>query len=62
MKEDGGLEVLEASESEGCLLDGLDLRVEPLGDGIGDAVHEIGQHVVQLLLNVLRGLDHRLEA
>ena len=62
MEEDGGLEVLEAAEPEGCLLDGLDLRVEPLGDGIRYAVYEFGQHVMPLLLNVLRVLDHRLEA
>ncbi len=62
VEEDGGLKVLEAAESTGCLFDGLDLRVELLGDGIRDAVHEIGQHVVQLPSNVLCGLNHRFEA
>jgi len=36
VEEDGGLEVLEAAQS----LDGLDLRVEPLGNGIHDAVND----------------------
>jgi len=40
VKKDGGLEVLEAAQSASCLLDGLDLRVELLGNGIHDAVNE----------------------
>jgi len=40
VEEDGGLEVLEAAQSASCLLDGLDLRVEPLGNGIHDAVND----------------------
>ena len=40
MKVDGRLEVLPVSEAVGHFLDGLDLRVEALADGVGDAVGE----------------------
>ena len=62
MEEDGGLEVLEAAESIGRLLDRLDFGVESFSHGIRNAVGEVGQYVVQLLLNVLRDLDYRFAA
>jgi hypothetical protein len=36
-KEDSGAVVFEAAETAGVGLDGLDLGVEALGEGVGDA-------------------------
>lgn len=41
MEVDGDLEVVTISESAGTLLDGADLGVEALGDGIGDGMSKV---------------------
>ena len=45
MEIDGDLEVIRIAIAAGALLDGGDLRVQALGDGVGDAMREVGQHV-----------------
>src|SRR2546425_10988460 len=59
---DGGLEVLSVTEAVGHFLDGLDLRVEALTDGVRDAVSEEGQDVRQVALDEAGGLDHGRQA
>jgi len=47
-KEDAGAVVFEAAEAAGIGLDGLDLGVEALGEGIGDRVLEVRQKIHQM--------------
>ena len=51
VEEDGGPEVLEATEPAGRLLDRLDSGMETFGHGVGDAVGEEGEDVMQLPVN-----------
>ncbi len=46
MEEDGDLEVIPVPVATGHLLALLDLRVDPLADGVGDPVLAVGQDVV----------------
>src|SRR4051812_13547879 len=55
---DRELEVMLIPKAVGALLDGLDLRVEPLGDGVGHPVREVGEHIGQVALDRLRCVDH----
>src|SRR3972149_4334313 len=62
VKVDGRLEVLPVAEAVGHFLDGLDLGVEALTDGVGDAVSEEGHDVRQVALDQPRGVDDRRQA
>jgi hypothetical protein len=42
-EEDSGAVVFEAAEAAGVGFDGLDLGVEAFGEGVGDAVPEVGE-------------------
>lgn len=46
MEVDHGLEVLDVSEATGSPLDGHDLAVEPLGNGVGDWMATGADHVL----------------
>lgn len=59
MEVDGDLEVLEVPEAVGTLLDGGDLGVQALGDGVGDAVREVAQHVGKVRVDELGDLHDR---
>src|SRR5881628_692724 len=56
------LEVLPVAEAAGGVPDPLDLRVQALGRGVGDAVAQIGEDVRQVRLEHPRLLDHWLES
>ena len=45
MEVDGRLEVLQVAEAVGHLLDRLDLGVEPLADGVRDAMRKVAEDV-----------------
>src|SRR5258708_33931294 len=59
VKVDSRFEVLSVPETVGHLLDGLDLGIETLGDGVGDAVGEEGQNVGQVALDHAGRVDPR---
>ena len=48
---DGGLEMLPVAKAVGHLLDGLDLGVEALTGGVGDAVGKEGHDIGQVTLD-----------
>lgn len=56
MEIDGDLEVVRVAITTGALLDGSDLRIQSFGDGIGDAMSEVGQHIGQMPGDQLGGL------
>ena len=62
MEVDGNLEVIRISVAEGALLDGGDLGIQTLGDGVRNAMLEIGQDVGQVALDQLGGRDDGREA
>lgn len=45
---DGDLEVIRISVATGPLLDRANLGIQPFGNGIGDAMFEVGQHIWQV--------------
>src|SRR5437867_13036701 len=55
----GDLESLGIAVAAGALLDRGDLRVQPLGRGVGDAVLEVREHVGQVPRDRLGRLDDR---
>ena len=61
-EEDAGAVVLEGAEAAGVGFDGLDLRVEPFGHGVGDRVAQVGDDILKMPLQHLRHFLHRLEA
>ena len=47
-EEDSGAVVFEAAEAAGVGLEGLDLGVEAFGEGVGDAVLEVGEQTAEM--------------
>ena len=60
-EEDAGAIVLEGTKAAGVGLEGLDLTVEPLGDGVGDRMAQVGEDVLQVAPDHFRHLDDGLE-
>ncbi len=61
VEEDGGFKVAVIPEPVGHLLDGLNFRVEPLADGIGDTVVEVGDDIRPVALEQRGHLSHRIQ-
>lgn len=55
-EEDSGAVVFEAAEAACVGFDGLDFGVEALGEGVGDAVLEVGEQTAQMRLQGLGDL------
>ena len=62
MEVDGQLVMVAIAKATGHLLDDLDLAVEALGSGIGDAVLEVREHVRQVSLERLGRFLDRLKS
>ena len=57
-EEDSGAVVFEPTEATGVGFDGLDLGVEAFGEGVGDAVPEVGEQAAQMSLQRFGDLLH----
>lgn len=62
MEEDRRLEGFAVPKAAGAELDPLNLRVQTFGDGVRDAVCEIGKDVLEMGLQHPRHLDDRRES
>ena len=59
MEIDGDLEMLRVAIATGTFLDRGDLGIQSLGNGVGNAMREIRQHIRQVTCDQLGGGDHR---
>ena len=59
---DGGDEVGFAAETASGVLDPLDLRVDGLAGGVGDAMLQVGHDVVETTLDHTDLFDHRAQS